>query len=230
MPAVASLLLFDIDLTLIRSNGAGRMAMDAAFTDHFGAIEATRGIPVGGRTDRAIFLEVISRLAPGHADAASLLPAVTETYLTYLPAALKERGGETLPGVRELLAVLPQTHSGLGIATGNLRRGAEAKLAHFGLLHWFMAGGFGDAHTHRGEVVRDGIAALAGKLNCPPVASDCIVLGDTPLDVEAAHAAGARCLAVATGSFTIEALAAAGADWAVANLSETARIHALLCS
>jgi phosphoglycolate phosphatase len=227
---VAGLLLFDIDKTLIRSNGAGRMAMDAAFADHFGAIEAMRGISVDGRTDRAIFLEAIGRLAPGHPDPVSLLPIVTESYLTYFPAALDERGGEVLPGILELLEALAETHGGLGIATGNLRRGAEAKLTHFGLLDWFAAGGFGDEHIGREAVVREGIAALAAMLNCPPDASDCIVLGDTPLDVEAAHAAGARCLAVATGSYTVEALTAAGADWAFVDLSETTRIHELLCS
>ena len=221
-------LLFDIDMTIIRTVGAGRSAMESAFEREFGIERATEGILFDGRTDRGIFIECLERhgLANGTLDAN--LSRLVESYLEYLPASLTVKGGFLLPGVPELLAALSSTDAAVGLATGNLRRGAAHKLEHFGIWERFAGGGFGDDHVIRGELVRAGIAEMAALSGCEPGECDVIVLGDTPLDVEAAHLAGARALGVGTGRFTPQELLDSGAEFALADLSETERVLQLL--
>ncbi len=218
------LLLFDIDLTLIATSGAGRLALDRAFERITGVRSATEGVPFDGRTDRAIILEILRRCG----SPPSRFPDVCDAYLDELPAALREKSGEVLPGVYPLLDALARELPGIGLATGNLRAGARAKLGHFGLWHRFAAGGFGDDHTDRAALVRSGITALAAALGAPPDPAEAIVIGDTPLDVAAARAAGARAVAVATGRYSESDLLAAGADAVLASFSDLDRALAAL--
>ena len=218
------LILFDIDMTLVSTIGAGRAAMEQACESHFGIRNATEGMLFDGRTDRSIFLECLSR----HSLPDSQLSVLAEGYLAGLPTALAERGGSVLPGVEPLLAALLGKVPALGLATGNLRRGAEAKLAHFGLWDCFRAGGFGDDHLTRPALVADGIRALAVSLDVAPDPASAIVIGDTPLDIQAASAAGARSLGVATGRYPVDELLASGATCAVTDLSQTGEVLTLL--
>lgn len=215
------IILFDIDLTLIHTNGAGRVAMDATLRERYGVEEPTAGIRFDGRTDRAIFLDALAKLRATDDDAFSGLVA---GYLARLPAALTERGGAVLPGVEEILDELARQAAPVGLATGNMRRGAAAKLGHFGLWGRFAGGGFGDDEVERSRVVRRGMDEMAAIGRLAGETATSIVLGDTPLDVEAAHAAGARALAVATGSYDVEALKASGADWVFRDLSDTVAV------
>lgn len=224
---MARIILFDIDMTLIRSQGAGRAALNEAFGDAFGLESATEGISFDGRTDRAIFGEIISLNGLGP-DAATAYRRVSEAYLLRLNASLSDRPGIVLQGVEALLPLLQQSHGAVGLATGNMRRGAETKLAHYGLWHWFSGGGFGDDTPVRADLVRAGIRDMAALLGIDPDPRETIVVGDTPLDVEAAQAAGARTLAVATGSHTAEALRESGADWVLDDLSDTVAVMKLL--
>lgn len=225
MPRV---LLFDIDMTLVKTAGAGRKAMEAAFLLEFGIEGSTEGMLFDGRTDRGIFVECLERhgLANGRLD--EDLARAFARYLKYLPATLDEKAGLKLPGVDALLQALAGCQAHVGLATGNIRRGAQYKLEHFGLWRWFAGGGFGDDHTVRAELVRDGITEMAAIAGCEVADCDVIVLGDTPLDVEAAHAAGARALGVATGRFGTSDLLAAGADFALPDLSDTGRVLEIL--
>ena len=144
------LLLFDIDMTLIRTAGAGRLAMDRALEDVLGIPEVSKGILFDGRTDYGIFLEAIGR----HSETpAALLPAMQAAYLEYLPAALEEKGGIVLAGVAELLDALDARGAAMGVATGNMREGAAAKLGFFGLWERFRGGGFGDNVLIRSELI-----------------------------------------------------------------------------
>lgn len=221
------ILLFDIDLTMVKTQGAGRTAMDAGFAREFGVEQATEGIHFDGRTDRGIFAEVLERHGFGGDALVANLQRFVEAYLEFLPGTLAEKGGEVLPGVEALLDALAPSDALVGLATGNLRRGAALKLGHFGLWDRFAGGGFGDDHSIRAELVRAGIAELAahGGLSGEP---EVIVLGDTPLDIEAAHLAGAKALGVATGRFSVAELLESGADFALPDLSDTARALDLL--
>ena len=211
-------------MTLIRSNGAGRAAMDAAFAGLFGVESATAGVSFDGRTDRAIFLETLTMHDLLNGDPAATVARTFDAYLERLPASLDRLGGEVLPGVTGLLDALAGGNAVIGLATGNVRRGAEAKLRHFGLWEHFAGGGFGDHATVRADLVRAGIDELAAAAGVPAERASVIVLGDTPLDVEAAHVAGAQALGVGTGRFTVEQLLASGAEWAVPDLSDTNQV------
>lgn len=219
--------LFDIDLTLVHTNGAGRMAMDGALRDWFGIESATAGIRFDGRTDRAIFAETLARL--GETSPAAHRRMVDE-YLSRFPAALTERGGHVLPGVPELLDRLASDGVVLGLATGNLREGARLKLVHFSLWERFLGGGFGDDYEVRARVVEAGIRALADATGRTVDPAQVVVIGDTPLDVEAAHAAGARAIAVATGRYGVEELSASGANHVFADLTATSDVVAAIRS
>ncbi|MBE0608971.1 MAG: HAD family hydrolase [Dehalococcoidia bacterium] len=222
------LILFDIDLTLIQTAGAGRTAMEAAFERLYGIAGATTGMRFDGRTDRAIFTEMIERHGVTDGSLEAAVSAFAEAYLAEFPRSLAEKGGRVLPGVPELLDALDHEVPGFGLATGNLRRGAAAKLGHFGLWERFAGGGFGDSHSVRAELVKAGIAELAEALRVGADPANTIVLGDTPLDVEAAHRAGAKALGVGTGRFTAVELLAGGAEFAVDDLSDTARVLEIL--
>lgn len=226
---MARIVLFDIDMTLIRTQKAGRASVEAAFAEAFGLESPTEGVSFDGRTDHAIFMEIVARHGLGP-DAESAYRKASDAYLAVLGPTIATREGEVLPGIHELLPALKASHGAIGLATGNMERGAQIKLGHFGLWDWFAGGGFGDSTPVRAEVVRSGIDSLAAVLGVAASPLDTIIIGDTPLDVDAAHKAGARALAVATGSYDIDTLRQNGAEWVLPDLSDIERVMALLGS
>src|SRR5688500_18414090 len=155
-------------MTMIRTVGAGRSAMEAAFEREFRIERATEGMLFDGRTDRGIFIECLERHGLANGTLNANLSRLVESYLEHLPASLTVKGGFLLPGVAELLEALSRTDAAVGLATGNLRRGAAHKLEHFGIWERFAGGGFGDDHVIRGELVRAGIAEMAALSGCEP--------------------------------------------------------------
>ena len=203
-------LLFDIDGTLIDAGGAGQAAMEQAIAREFGETRPVFNIPAAGRTDRAIGHDLFGYYSIPATDAN--WSRYVQTYLTLLPASLREREGGVLPGVVQLLKRLRQRDDVfLGLLTGNFVEGARLKLQHYGLHDHFRMGGFGDEHLERDDVARQALATLTSHL--PEVdPSDIWVIGDTPSDVRCARAIGARAVAVATGMFTGEQLAPTNPD------------------
>ena len=192
-----TVLLFDIDGTLVRTGGAGKTAIEAALVEDFGVVLQAEEVPYSGRTDRAISTDLLvgHGLDPTDANIDRLI----DRYIARLPAALNAVPGQVLPGIEEILSVVANIgHIRVGLLTGNVRRGAERKLGHFGLWDKFAFGGFGDHSTDRDDVAR---AALAdARAYCGDVTpADVWVIGDTPLDVSCARAIGANVVAVATG-------------------------------
>lgn len=223
------LILFDIDLTLIHTLGAGRNALAAAFTRLWKVDDPTAGVSFDGRTDHAIFHEVIALQALANGDLDTVYARAVEGYLEELPASLAaSESARVLPGVIEILDALGERGIRPGLATGNLRRGAALKLGHFGLWERFAAGGFGDDSPVRADVVRSGVDAMAAALGYEADRAQAIVVGDTPLDVEAAHLAGVPAMGVATGRYSVAELVASGADYALPDLSDTSRVLSML--
>ncbi len=217
-----TLVLFDIDGTLIQTGRAGVRGMNRAFADLFDAPEALDGVPVAGRTDRAIVSEVLTRIGRPVDDAH--ITRVRDEYVRRLPEALADPASRpmgVLPGVSPLLDRLAERDDVVvGLLTGNFVSGAEIKLGHFDLWSRFPFGAFGDRHVDRRALVPVAIEA-AVRAGHPPVTPDrVVVIGDTPLDVDCAHAHGARALAVATGVFGIDALRDTGAALTVETLAE----------
>jgi phosphoglycolate phosphatase len=216
------LYLFDIDGTLLQTAGSGRAAFDAVFAERHGVADASRGIRYGGKTDPAIIEEIYAaRLGrpPSGEEVASFLDA----YLPRLHRLLAAGGVQVLAGVEDALGYLkPRPGVVLGVATGNVRAGADAKLAAAGLLHWFELGGYGcDSHVRAELVAR---AIERGRARAGGEVREVVVVGDTIYDIAAARACGATACAVATGSDPPEALA--GADAVLASMAELPAWHA----
>jgi phosphoglycolate phosphatase-like HAD superfamily hydrolase len=205
------LYLFDLDGTLLHAHGAGREAFDAVLAEQHGITGASTGVRYGGKTDPAIVDEIFAaRLgrAASEAEHAAFLAA----YVPRLRANLAASGVEIVDGVGYALAWLgTRDDVVIGVATGNVRAGAEAKLAATGLGALLPAGhvgGYGCDSRVRAELVGAAIARGRARGEVREV----VVIGDTTHDVAAARANGAVACAVATGSDTVDVLAAAGAD------------------
>lgn len=220
------MILFDIDGTLVRTGGAGKVAMEAALAGEFGVRVAAEEIPYSGRTDRAIGRDLLA--AHGVDPSPANQSRLHEGYLARLPAALAANPGTVLPGVVALLGALrPRGDVVLGLLTGNVRRGAERKLGHFGLWdHFGGVGGFGDDHYDRDDVARSALAEVERHVGRRVDPAAVWVIGDTPLDVQCARAIGAKAVAVATGWHPIADLHAAGADYVFADLGDHAELLA----
>lgn len=215
------LYLFDIDGTLLHAHRSGKDAFEAVFADQHGIADAAAGIRFGGKTDPAILEEMfVARLGrkPTEREHAAFL----EAYLPRLRALLAAHGVEVLAGVIETLDYLAARGDrvDLGVATGNIRAGAEAKLSAGQLAARFAFGGFGcDSHL-RAELVARAIARGRERREVTEV----VVVGDTIYDIAAARACGAKVCAVATGSDPADRLREA--DVVLASMTELPAWHA----
>lgn len=216
--------LFDVDGTLIRAGDpAHRSAFDAALAEVYGVAATLDGVPLGGMLDRAIARLALEPhgLAEDVVEAglAELAVAMGASYR----AAVGERRSWVLPGVEDVARRLQDEGVVTGVLTGGCQAVVDAKLAAAGLDHLFPAGAYGDQADERPALVPMAVAALGAAPGTPAV-----VVGDTPLDVEAAHGAGVPCLAVATGRWSVDDLAAAGADAVVADLTDPSTVPTVL--
>ena len=221
-------LLFDIDGTLICSGGAGRKALVRAFSTLFG-VDDPIDFSLDGMTDPAIVRAALRRC--GAADDAQAIQSVLSTYVQHLPAEIAAAPGyRVYPGVRELLDQAAQSSRchAVGLGTGNIQRGAEIKLARADLGRYFGFGGFGSDHEDRAELIRLAHRRGAEQLGLAPADCPAVVIGDTPHDVAAARATGARCVGVATGTFTVDQLLECGADAAFPDLATPGAAAAIL--
>lgn len=210
--------LFDIDGTLIRTGGAGVRAFVRAAGERLGRPEAAQRLDFAGRTDTSLIRELYRN--EGLADDDTELAAYLEIYLEFLREELDRHAGECCPGVTRALTGLGTvaTPPVVGLLTGNVRPGARLKLGAHGLWDAFAFGAFGDDHEDRNRLAVLACERSAGHLGRRPSGDEVLVVGDTPLDVACARAAGAACLAVATGGHSCGSLEAAGATWTVPSL------------
>jgi phosphoglycolate phosphatase-like HAD superfamily hydrolase len=226
----SSLILFDIDGTLVLTGGAGGRAMSRAFEETFAVANAFQGIPMAGRTDAWILNDAVAahRIPPDSAN----LHEFREAYLRHLTIELDQPGVSRkglMPGVRQLLDTLAARDDVyLALLTGNYEAGARLKLEYFDLWKYFPCGAFGDDAPHRNVLVPKALARVEACGGLTFAAADAVVVGDTPLDVGCARHAGARSLAVATGSHSVEELRKAGADDVLEDLGDTDQVLRLL--
>ncbi|MEM9194715.1 MAG: HAD family hydrolase [Myxococcota bacterium] len=222
MPTVV---LFDIDGTLVSTGGAGRRAMELAFEEIAGSAAPLRTMSFGGMTDFAIVGTALRSLdQPADEDA---IGAVLDRYIAHLPRELDKTTNYVIhSGVQELLAWLgPQSEMAIGLGTGNIERGARLKLGVGGLNDHFSFGGFGSDAEARAELIRRGAERGATALQVRLEDCRVVVIGDTVRDVTAAHAIGATCVAVGTGGVALHELEEAGARWVVEDLTDPSIRH-----
>lgn len=209
-------LLFDIDGTLIRTQGAGMGAMGQAIVEHYGH-ENVPEVRVHGCTDRGIITELFNQLG---IDLDADHSGFFHTYCDLLKTALKTRQGEVLPGVVEVLEQLNSNPNvALGILTGNGKRAAEIKLDHFELREFFLFGGYGDDHSDRNDVAAKAFDAAASFLGDRFDPQKLWVIGDTVNDIRCGRSIGAKVFAVETGGDSGELLAEKRPDLLMSDLS-----------
>lgn len=218
------LVLFDIDSTLIRSNGAGGDEFIDACAEIFGVSVRRDAVEFAGGTDRALFRQLVELHGEDYDTA--LEERFRGLYRARLERRLRLGDCWVLPGVMDLLGALRETGEvTTGLLTGNYADTARLKLWSASLdLEHFPIGAFGDDGPTRRDLPAVAIDRHRVRFGTEKVGDQVVVIGDTPADVDCARHAGCRALAVATGSFGRAALHAAGAHHAVEDLTETEAI------
>jgi phosphoglycolate phosphatase len=226
-----TILLFDVDGTLVTSGGVGRRAIEQAFERRHGRSDVV-SFSFAGMTDKAIVRGGLLALDKGFASAAALQAEIDATIAFYLNVLEEEAA---LAGsihvhdgiLRALDLAEARPEVALGLGTGNMREGARIKLGHAGIYHRFSFGGFGDDSIDRPEILAAGAQRGAAQLGLPLSACRVVVVGDTPKDIAAAQAIDAECVAVATGMHSVAELEAHAPKLACATLNDQ-RVDAVL--
>ena len=216
--------LFDIDGTLLDMKGVGRLSFVRALELAFGIRDTLDYINFSGNTDLNVLHQVMAhhnrRLSPGDCDRFHGL------FPTELEKASRQAQLVLYPGVRELLQALSANPAIiLGLVTGNVEACAWIKLQQFNLHNHFVLGAFGDEHADRDHIARLAMERVRARLDSGEHLKSSFLVGDTPNDIQAAHAIKACAVAVATGKFSVGELKATGADHALSDLSDT---HAIM--
>ncbi len=211
---------FDVDETLVSTGGAGAKSWRRGFEKLWGVDADISKFSKGGMTDpevgRLTFKGVMGR-EPRPPELAQLMHA----YLLFLPDEVASSGGyHVLPGVEDLLPRLIEAGILVGITSGAVEAATHIKLARAGLNQYFSFGGFGSDSTDRGELTRTAIRRGSVVMGAPLDPARVCVVGDTPMDIDAAHAAGAIGIGVATGKYDPAQLRKAGADHVLRSLAE----------
>ncbi|NWF51499.1 MAG: HAD hydrolase-like protein [Nitrospirae bacterium] len=204
------LLLFDIDGTLIDSGEAGTRSLNLAFKELFSIENAFYEISMAGKTDIQIIKEGLRKYGiPINKNTDSVIG----TYLKHLKIEINNDSKHIKPGIYELLEILKLVNNiKLGLLTGNLEHGARIKLQPFRLNGYFPTGAFGSDDEDRDRLLPIAIKRFEKIYQKEIAVSKCIVIGDTPKDVNCAKINGALCVGVATGPYSISDLIEAGAD------------------
>ena len=196
--------LFDIDGTLLRSRD--RVHVDSFTTTlqkMMGPKVTLEGVALAGNTDTSILREACELAGIGPETLEPQLAAITEAICHNVAGRKHEMQPLLMPGVEDTLQHLSDRGAILGLATGNLEMIGWIKMERAGLREWFRFGGFSDQFPIRSELIGD--AAKKARELAGPSATVCVV-GDTPRDIEAAHANGIPVVAVATGHFSFDQL------------------------
>ena len=212
--------LFDIDGTLVDTGGAGAVSWRLAFDELYGIPADIGQFTDAGMTDpevgRMTFEAVLAR-KPERKEFARLL----ERRLHYLHQTVAESPGyRILPGAEQLLLRLIEDGHLLGLVTGNLEAAAHIKLHRAHLNRFFSFGGYGSDASDRGELTRIALSRAAFVFGETVTADQAIAVGDTPLDIAGAHAAGIACVGVGSHHYTVDQLREAGADYTLDSLEQ----------
>ncbi len=210
--------LFDIDGTLLNTrDGVHYFAFRNALRALFGIDGTIDGVPVHGNTDLGILRAVLERAGIAGGEFERRVPELMRYMCDEVRRNAADIRVELCPSIRELLEALRRRGKLLGVVSGNLEPIGWAKIEAAGLRPYFAFGSFSDQREQRADIFRHGIAEAKRRLGRD--AAVCIV-GDTPSDIAAARAASAPIIAVSTGIFPREELAALGPNLCVCSCTE----------
>lgn len=226
---------FDIDATLLLTDGAGRAALKAALETVYGTSGRLDGYSFHGKTDPQIVVELLSGVGHDVSAIRERMPSMWPVYLEVLKRELDVRRAADritlLPGVAELLAALENRDGvSLGILTGNIEEAAKLKLEAAGVTTEFDFAAYGSDSEQRTEVARIALERSRSRSGEEPNSLMLVVVGDTPDDVACARAIDARAVAVATGRHGVAELEAAGADFVFSDFSDTQAVLSSILS
>ena len=217
------IVLFDIDKTLLVGSTVHYTALKNALSEVYGIKNPQPVRNMQGMTDLKIICETLLQENIDTKTIKSGLQQCMEImYLKYRDA-LQKQDLYVLDGVKELLENLQRVGILMGLVTGNMEAIAWLKLEKVGLNKYFQFGGFGDKIIKRSGLVKNAIKAseqTLGKLNYGNI----FLIGDTPRDIIGGQKVGVKTIGVATGDFSEEELAQAGADFIVKDLKDSERI------
>jgi phosphoglycolate phosphatase len=220
------ILLFDIDGTLVSTGGAGAVAWRRAFEELYGIPADIGQFTDAGMTDPDVgarTFEAVLHRKPTPLE----LAQIVQRRLEHLPEAVAEsKGYKVLPGVPERLRQLSRAGHLLGIITGNGDGAAHIKLQRADLNRWFTFGAYASAGVDRAGIVRQAVARGEAMFGEDVPNTEIYVIGDTPLDIQAAHAVDCTAIAVATGHYDSAALHEAGADHVIETMEQELPIGA----
>lgn len=214
------LVLFDIDGTLITTNGHGVRAMMEAYTAVWGRSPEGVRYSMSGKTEYQISHELMALLGVPREEVERGLPEFFRLYPEALQRHLTPEHTVVMPGVRDLVqAVAAHPAMVLGLLTGNCRAAADVKLG-VAQLDGFVLGAYGEHHEDRILLPELAVTAAREQLGAAFAGRQLVIIGDTPNDIRCAQAVGAKALAVATGRFDADTLADHGADYVFPDLSD----------
>jgi phosphoglycolate phosphatase-like HAD superfamily hydrolase len=220
MAETPRILLFDIDGTLVSTGGAGAVAWRRAFEELHGIPADIGKFTDAGMTDPDVGAKTFEAVL-GRKPTPLELAQIVQRRLEHLPEAVAESEKyRVLPGVPERLQQLSRAGHLLGLITGNGDGAAFIKLSRGDLMRWFSFGAYASAGIDRPGIVRQAVARGEAMFGEDVPNTEIFVIGDTPLDIEAAHAVGCTAIGVATGHYDADALREAGADHVVETLEQ----------
>jgi len=225
---MVKLILFDVDGTLVRwtgTKGTHFHAFSHAFNQVYGVKTTVDIINIHGMTDQQIITEVMKKNGISEQQIKSKMKECMEVMIHYYNAS--DEKPEVIEGVRELLQSLEEHHILMGLVTGNLEPIARGKLKRCLLDHFFRVGGFGSDSVKRADLVRIAIKRARNEFGLKQNIN-AFLIGDTPLDMKAGIEVGAITIGVSTGSYSGNALAKAGADFVLKDLTNIQSVLEIL--
>jgi phosphoglycolate phosphatase len=225
------LVLFDIDGTLVSTQGAGSRAFRRAMLEVYGETGPIDQYDFHGRTDPQIARELLRLAGRDDADIDPGLPALWTAYIRELEVELArpETDARVLDGVADLLDALHRNGDHLvALLTGNIEPGARLKLGAVGLWERFDFGAYGSDHERRDRLPTVAVRRARERSGIHFRGRDVVIVGDTPFDVSCGRSLGVWAVAVATGKHSTAELAAEGADVVLENLADTGRALAAI--
>jgi phosphoglycolate phosphatase len=225
---LSRLVLFDIDGTLLSTNGHGVRAMMVAYTAVWGRDPSNVDYRMSGKTELAISLELMGLLGFSRAEVERELPRFWELYPRELRRHIDARTTTVHPGIRELVrAVGEREDMVLGLLTGNCEAAAQVKLEVAG-LDGFAIGVYGAHHEERADLPPLAVAAARERYGQEFRGKSIVIIGDTPNDIRCGRAVGARTIAVGTGRVPLEELSAHAPDFLFRDFSQLEAVLAAI--
>lgn len=233
------LLLWDVDYTLVATDGVGRHLYEVVLAELYGLEMPAHLGSMAGRTDTSIALEVLA--AAGVPDPFGELPRFQQRLAARAPEldSMVREFGQILPGAAEALAAVSSLAARddgqlvvQSLLTGNIPALAQVKLGALGLTRHLdlSVGAYGDVSHVRADLVPVARQNAARRYDTDFSGTATVLIGDTPNDIEAATLSGARAVGVASGSFTMQQLREAGAEVVLPDLTDTDFVVGAVCS